>query len=284
MSELALRLWQSLTSDEAARAAGGDPVMVLPVSAIEQHGPHLPLSTDYDIGAGLLEAALAQLPKEFAAWVLPAQVVGTSVEHTSFAGTLSLAPEHLTQVVCDLGVSLAAAGVRRLVLANSHGGNRHALDAAGLWLRRHHGMLVVEASYFRFERPDEPELDAAEWRHGLHGGALETAMMMYLHPERVRRNHIGDFRSLGLELESTLRRLGPEGSARFSWLAEDLNTAGAAGDARKASAALGERLVQHYARILSEVILDAGEFPLERLSTLGGEVSETPKDRGRPGS
>ena len=127
-------------------------------------------------------------------------------------------------------------------------------------------MLVVKASYFRFARPDVG-LPEAEWRHGLHGGAVETAMMMHLEPDRVRAEAVSDFPSLGAELERTLGRVGPEGQASFAWLAEDLSPWGVAGDARLATAELGARLVRHYGCALAEVITDTQRFPLERLRT-----------------
>ena len=127
-------------------------------------------------------------------------------------------------------------------------------------------MLVVKASYFQFDRPDSVGLPDSEWRHGLHGGAVETAMMLHLRPGRVRTDEVSDIRSLGAELEQTMRRLGPEGQASFSWLAEDLHPTGVVGDARLANASMGERLVAHYARALADVILDARDFPLDRLT------------------
>ena len=127
-------------------------------------------------------------------------------------------------------------------------------------------MLVVEASYFRFERPQDADLPDSEWLHGLHGGAVETAMMLHLRPDLVRADAIARFPSLGEELETTMRRLGPEGQASFSWLAGDLNPQGVVGDATLATAELGERLVAYYAQALAEVVLDARDFPLDRLS------------------
>ena len=127
-------------------------------------------------------------------------------------------------------------------------------------------MLVVKANYFRLGRPEGVELPDSEWRHGLHGGALETAMMLHLRPDLVRGAAIGDAPSFGAELEKTMRRLGPEGQASFSWLAEDLNPSGVVGDATLADADMGRRLVEHYGRALAEVILDARDFPLDRLT------------------
>jgi creatinine amidohydrolase len=152
------------------------------------------------------------------------------------------------------------------VLANSHGGNRSAMDQAGLALRAEHDLLVVKASYTRFARPTDVDLPDAEWRHGLHGGALETAMMLHLRADLVREDAIDDFPSLGADLEKQLRRTGPEGQASFAWLAGDLNPWGVVGDATLASAAMGERLVEHYGRALADVILDARDFPLDRLA------------------
>ena len=261
-----IRYWQSMTTTEAQALAATDPVVILPLAAIEQHGPHLPLSTDLDIGMGLLDVAFRHLPDDFPAWVLPPQAVGSSGEHLRYEGTLSLEPELLSGVIHQYGVAVARCGVRRLVLSNSHGGNRHALDAAGLRLRAEAGLLVVKASYFRFPRPQGVDLSDSEWRHGLHGGALETAMMLHLRPDLVRAQEIRNAPSLGQELEGRLRRLGPEDeTATFAWLAGDLNRAGVVGDARQADADMGRRLVEHYGEALADVIRDTREFPLDRL-------------------
>ncbi|MSR36528.1 MAG: creatininase family protein [Gemmatimonadetes bacterium] len=257
--------WQSLTTAEVGTFSERDPVAVLPLAAIEQHGPHLPLSTDLEIGLGLLEAAFDILPDGFPARVLPPQAVGCSREHARFPGTLSVEPELLCGIIERTGKALASCGVRRLVLSNSHGGNRSAMDEAGLRLRDEYGLLVVKASWFLFPHPDEVALPQAEWRHGIHGGTVETAMMMHLRPELVREDHMCQAPSLGEELEGTMLRIGPVGSVPFSWLAGDLNPSGAVGDARRADARLGARLVSHFGGILAEVIRDARAFPLDRL-------------------
>lgn len=264
MPERSRRDWAALSPAEAAQAARRDPVVVLPLAATEQHGPHLPVSTDVDIGEGLLAEALRHLPDDAEVWTLPGVAVGASQEHMRFPGTRSVSTIELIRSLVGQGAELAAAGVRRLVLSNSHGGNRQAMDAAALTLRAEHGMLVVKASWFGFARPDVG-LPDAEWRHGLHGGAVETAMMLHLRPEAVREGELADFPSLGAELERTLRRVGPEGEAPFAWLADDLNPEGVTGNATLATEAMGARLVEHYGRILAEVILDARDFPRERL-------------------
>jgi creatinine amidohydrolase len=266
MHETSIRFWQSLTTAGVRRAVADEPVVVLPLAAIEQHGPHLPLSTDLDIGMGLLASAFQLLPEDFPAWVLPPQAVGCSREHMRFPGTLSLEPELLTAVIYQLGAAVAAAGVRRMVLCNSHGGNRQLLDAAGLRLREQHGLLVVKVSYFELARPSTVDLPESEWRHGLHGGAVETAMMMHLRPELVRTGETRQVRSLGVDLEKTMNRLGAAGAASFSWLAGDLSGTGVMGDASLADEAMGQRLVTYYGQALAEIICDARAFPLERLA------------------
>lgn len=255
-------------ADEPAGRPDAEPsrrVAVLPLAATEQHGPHLPATTDVDIGRGILAVALEALSGDVPVTVLPMQEVGASEEHRSFPETLSLAPQDLVEIIVRAGSDVAASGIRRLVLANSHGGNRFAMEAAGLRLRRELGMLVVKAHWFRFDRPPTVELPDAEWRDGLHGGAVETAMMLHLHPDRVKTDAIENFVSLGSDLARDLRRLAPEGQASFAWLAEDLHPHGVAGDARLATAEMGARLVRHYGRALAEVILDACDFPLARL-------------------
>jgi len=247
------------------RAVARDPVVILPVASTEQHGPHLPVTTDLDIGLGLLEKAFGYVPEDVPVWALPPLEIGASQEHAHLPGTRSISTEQLIRRIHAAGGELAHAGVRRLVLFNSHGGNRSALEAAALRLRAERQMLVVKASYFRFARPVGVDLPEREWKHGLHGGALETAMMLHLAPGRVRPEAFADFTSLGAELEAGLRRLSPEGEASFAWLADDLNPEGVVGDARLATAELGARLVAHYGRALADVILDARDFPVDRL-------------------
>lgn len=262
-----VRCWQALTTGEAARLAQRDPVVVLPLAALEQHGPHLPLSTDLEIGMGLIERAFHELPADFPAWAFPPVAVGASREHARFAGTVSLDPELLGGVIHAHGAALARAGVRRLVVSNSHGGNRAALDAAALRLRDELGLLVVKANYFLLPRPPAVDLPEAEWRHGLHGGAMETAMMLHLRPDLVRTAEIGAARTLGADLERTLRRVDAgSGAAAFAWLAGDLDPSGAAGDAALADAGAGARLVAWYGAALAEIVRDARRFPLDRLA------------------
>jgi creatinine amidohydrolase len=266
-----LPLWASLTGPELRELAQRDPLAVLPMAAVEQHGPHLPLSTDVDIGMGILrEAARGGLDPRVV--VLPGMAVGSSPEHLGFAGTLSLTPGTADAALVETGASLAASGVRRLVVVNSHGGNKSVLDSAALHLRREHGMLVVKASWFRFPRPETPAGDPAvppipdtEWEDGLHGGAVETAMMLHLHPDRVRRGELRDFPSRGRTLAASLKHVRPEGAAPFAWIAEDLNPHGVTGDATLATPELGAALVAHYGRVLRQVLDDALRFPLNTL-------------------
>ena len=265
MPDTSIPFWQLHTTADVAALAGRDPVVVLPLAAIEQHGPHLPLSTDLDIGLGLLAEACRRLPPDLPLSVLPPQSCGTSREHARFPGTLSLDPELAAETIRQHGATIAATGIRRLVLFNSHGGNGAALDAAALTLRAEHGLLVVKATYFAFSRPPGIALPDTEWRHGLHGGAVETAMMLHLRPDLVRTDAIRTFSSLGHDLQESMRRLAPEGEASFAWLAGDLNEEGVTGDATLATAAMGAQFVSHYGQVLAEVIEDARAFPLDRL-------------------
>ena len=262
----AIRWWQSLTTVDADEIVGRDPVVILPLAATEQHGAHLPLSTDLDIALGLVGEAFRRLPPTVPAWVLPPQPLGVSREHARFTGTLSVEPDLVASLIEQVGEAIATAGVRRLILCNSHGGNRRALGEAALRLRDSRDMLVVEASWFQFPRPVNVEIPETEWQHGLHGGLVETAMMLHLYPDRVRQHEFEDARSLGQELQDALSHVAPEGAAPFAWLAGDLNPSGVTGNARIADARLGAKLVAHYGAVLAEVILDTKKFPLDRLT------------------
>ena len=258
---MAIHHWETLHAPDIPGLIDDSSVAVLVLGAIEQHGAHLPLSTDRDIGEGLLAAMLEQTAAEHSVFVLPSLNVGASEEHRAFPGTLSL-PAPVAQATLEaIGDSLARSGIRRLMLINSHGGNQAIMQQAALSLRRRHGMLVVKAPYMKIALPDG-WLPPDELAHGLHGGALETAMMYHLHPQRVNTAALGHPPSSGERLASEQARLGPEGSAAFAWLAQDLHPGGVVGDATLASAALGKRLVDHYAQALAETLADTARFDI----------------------
>lgn len=256
--------WHELTSNEIKALADRDPVAILPIAAIEQHGPHLPVSTDIIIGEGLVDAAVRQL-ETIPFVILPTQAMGVSLEHVTFPGTLTLSSQSLENALIGIASGLRTAGVRRLVISNSHGGNKAALDSAALRIRLEFDILVVKANYFRFPKPSGMEIPDKEWKHGLHGGAVETAMMLHLQPDLVRTDAVKRFRSLGEELEQTLTWISPEGVAPFAWISQDLNPQGVLGDATLATAHMGTRLVEHYAGILAEVVRDTHAFPIDYL-------------------
>lgn len=262
-----IQSWSALTGPELATIAARDPVALLPVAAIEQHGPHLPLATDVTIGDGIVRAAgqcLARDDESLDLLILPTLAVGASLEHTRFAGTLSLSAEQAIAQIRAVGAGVAAAGIRRLVLFNSHGGNKAVLDLAALQLRAEYGLLVVKASYFRFT-PPAGALAADELAHGLHGGALETSMMLHLAPEAVRRDALADHPSLGARRARAGATLGPEGDAGFAWMAEDLHPAGVTGNAAAADAETGSRLVGTFAARLAEILAETARFDLREL-------------------
>src|SRR5215831_10341445 len=165
------RDWAEMTWEDFAAA---DPswVAVLPLAAVEQHGPHLPLGTDSFIVEAYLARARKLLPDALKVAFLPLQAIGTSHEHRAFAGTLSLAPETLMRALTETAESVHRAGLRKLVFANGHGGNVAALDLVALDLRTRLGMLAVPCSFSRFGYPDG--LFGVEERvHGIHTAATE---------------------------------------------------------------------------------------------------------------
>ncbi len=149
-------------------------IAVLPVAATEQHGPHLPVSTDTTIMTGMLETVIPMLPQDMDVRILPVQSVGKSNEHLHAPGTLTVPAAVLIEHWSELGASIARAGLRKLLIVNSHGGNEEIMGIVARELRVRCGMLVAKTSWSRFGTPEGmyPEL---EKRHGIHGGDVETS-------------------------------------------------------------------------------------------------------------
>lgn len=251
------RDWSALTTAEAARLPAGT-VAILPIAATEQHGPHLPLSTDTDIATGILARALALLPDDVPALALPMLAVGHSPEHSAFPGTLTLRAETLLRLLAELAEGVAAAGVRRLLLFTSHGGNPPVLDLSAVDLRVRLGLFVVPVHYERFGLPDGL-FDERERRWGIHGGAVETSLMLHLRPDRVHPSAFADFPSRAEEVAAANTHLRLH---RAGWMAQDLNPAGVVGDPRAATAEKGRAVLEHTARGLAALIAEVAAHPL----------------------
>jgi len=248
--------WHDLCTTDFARVDPQRCIALLPVAATEQHGPHLPLATDALINEGVIDETLRRLPASASVLVLPALNIGDSLEHSALAGTLSAGLDALLALWLAVGDGVARAGVRKLVIFNSHGGQRAHVDLAALRLRVAHGLMVVRAHSFAFGAP-AGLFEAAELAHGLHGGAAETSLILHLRPELVRRDAIADFATPGPALAARAGWLGVEKPIGLGWMAQDLNAHGVCGDARAANADKGRLLLEHMAaglcRLLSEV-------------------------------
>lgn len=259
---IATGYWQDFTTSDLVGLDPEHTVALLPVSAIEQHGPHLPLATDAIIADGLVRLAMERVGQDVL--VLPAMPIGYSLEHVAFAGTLSISAESLLATWLDLGRSVARAGLRKLVLLNTHGGNTPLVQLAALRLRQELGMLVVRANYFSFGCPPGlfPE---EELRYGIHGGEVETSLMLHLEPALVRRDSLADFRSLTHEMGERGGLLGPEKPIGFGWMSQDLNKHGVCGNAARADAQRGEVLLSYLADKLATLLTECKSMPLATL-------------------
>lgn len=259
------RRYEEMTStDLAARTDMAAAIAVVPIAAIEQHGPHLPLGTDALIADHMIETVLPLLPDDLVATFLPVMRVGASAEHGGFAGTLDQGWRQAAEGLISVGEGLASAGFRRLVVVSSHGGNTPAMETAALELRRTHGLLVATCNWMRFGTPPGllPETELA---HGIHGGAVETALMLHFRPDLVRGDALANFPSLQAELERAATKLRAHGRLGFGWMAGDLNPSGVVGDTRLATAEIGRAIAEHQARGVAELMGDVARFDLGRL-------------------
>jgi creatinine amidohydrolase len=252
--------WAELNTRDFSALDPARTVAVLPLGATEQHGPHLPLSVDSVLVEGVVNAALSHLTLLDPVLVLPTQTVGLSTEHTAFAGTLHVSPQTLIQVWCDIGASVARAGVKKLLMFNAHGGNVGLMDVVARELRAQHGLIVYSSSWYNLplDASVMAQFSAQEHRFGVHAGDLETSMMLALSPSRVNMQAAQNFHSSSQERAKHFAVLGDGKSAKLGWHMQDYNPQGAAGNAAAATALKGEALVhsagEQLARLLKELI------------------------------
>lgn len=261
MTLLPSHWWWDLSTRDFAGLDMSEIVAILPVGAVEQHGPHLPVKVDAAINAGIVARAVELMPPDFPALVLPMLPVGKSNEHIAFPGTLTLPYDLLARLWFEVAKSAWRAGVRKIILFNSHGGQPQVMDIVCRELRVELGMFAVGASWFR--TIDSSDLySAAELKHGIHGGESETSVMLHLHPDQVHMEFAENFVSRSVAIEQTNKLLVPEGGVGFGWQAQDLHAAGACGNAAAGDAARGATQVERAARALIGLIEEVRDYPM----------------------
>ena len=263
---MAARLWSDLTADDLAGRDMSRVVAVLPVAAIEQHGPHLPLSTDVTIAEGYLarvrDLVRDPAPDDIDVLVLPVQPVGKSDEHDAFPGTLTLTAATALAAWTEIGAGVHRAGCGKLVIVTSHGGNSALIDLVAGELRARFGMVAVTTSWSRLGYPDGL-FPAEEIAHGIHAGGIETALMLALRPDLVRTREIADFPPRTRAMAGDFTHLRAGRPAAFAWKAGDLHPSGATGDARLGTAEAGRAALEHGARAFVELLRDVDRFSLD---------------------
>lgn len=264
MRELPAR-WAELAWPDFAELDPQRTVALLPVGAIEQHGPHLPLSVDALVVEALAEAALARAEPGLPLLLLPLCPFGKSDEHRDYPGTITLSASTLQAVWYEIGASLARTGLRKLLILNGHGGQVATAQLVARELRIRHAMLVASCLWPQLGLP-EGILPADELRFGIHAGALETALVQALRPELVRQAAIDGFAPSTQSRAAAAPILASLGASGFGWMAQDLHPSGAAGDARLASAELGRRVFDHVVERLLRLVRELSLLPLGDLA------------------
>jgi creatinine amidohydrolase len=240
-------------------------VAILPVGAIEQHGPHLPVYVDSCINHGLLAQALEEAPADLPIVALPIQSVGKSDEHLAFPGTLTISAGTLTDLLIDLGRCVHRAGIRRLILLNSHGGQPQVMDIVARTLRVELGMFVVNVAWSKMGMPPGLFSDN-EKAHGIHGGEIETSLMLHLRPDLVDMAKAQNFVSWGETMAEDFSMLTPEGRVGFGWQIQDLNPEGACGNAAAADVERGKLIADHAVQRFLTLAAEVARYPVERIT------------------
>jgi creatinine amidohydrolase len=256
------RPWLDLTTDDFRTRDMSRTITVLPVAAVEQHGPHLPVGVDTFINEGYLARAMALVPDDLDVLYLPVQAVGKSNEHLAFPGTITYTAETAIRAWTDIGESVLRAGCRKLVFANSHGGNVAIIDIVARDLRVNHGMLAVNAAWHRLGYP-EGLYSEREARHGIHGGDAETSLMLAFRPSTVKMDKARNFEPRTIEMERRFKYLRATQPIGFGWMSQDLSAAGAMGEASEATGSKGEASAEHGARAFVELLREVDQFSLE---------------------
>ena len=256
--------WADLTARDFARLDAARTIAVLPVAAIEQHGPHLPVSVDTTLVNGVIAAALPHIAADVRVLFLPTQQVGKSNEHARYPGTLTLSAATLMANWMELGACVARTGIKKLVLFNSHGGQVSVMDIVARDLRAAHDLMVFASNWYTLGLP-AGLIGAHEMRFGIHAGELETSMMLALTPQLVDMQYAENFVSSSEARAGRFPQAGNGMAAKLGWQMQDLNPTGAAGNAAAATAEKGRAVLEYVGKQFAAVLAEIAQVPPDTL-------------------
>lgn len=254
---------EELTGAQAGAALGPDATVLVPIGAIEQHGPHLPLSVDWVIADEVTREVISRIGDELPVWALPCVPFSKSNEHAWSSGTIWLSQRTMMHMLDDIGRCVAQSGAKRIVFLNGHGGNSTLLNVVCRELRLKHDLLTFLVHPFvppAYSPPDPDAADSPELGMGIHGGLDETSVMLHLRPDDV-------------DMSKAVRNV-PEwmtdhdhvkfgGSVQFGWLSNDFGDHGHIGDPTGATAKRGARLFDESVSFIIEQLRDIVTFDFE---------------------
>lgn len=254
------RMLSDLRGPEVDARLTRDSIIVLPLGAIEQHGPHLPLNTDFVVADAAARSAVERVGEQVDAWLLPTLPFTKSNEHLWAAGTMSLTAETLMKVLDDLGRSIATTPARRLMFINGHGGNSALVAMMNREIRLRHGLQTFLAHPHMPADQGGPS-SANELGMGIHGGMDETSVMLHLRPDLVDMDLA--VRRVPEKLsENEQVRFG--GRVAFGWLSNDFFPDGHIGDPTGATADIGARMFESAVSSLCGAMEEISRFDFGR--------------------
>lgn len=237
---------------------------LLPLGAHEYHGNHLPFETDWIIAEAFAKALTLQTKEQFHIALLPVEKIGYSVEHMDVIGTKTLPFSEAIERWINIGENCYRKGIKRLLLLNAHGGNSPLMSIVITELRRRFSMLAVATSWSRFGLPQD-FMEPSQQHLDIHGGFIETSLMLYLAPEKVHMEKAKNFHNKQADMIANYRYLRAYGPHAFGWTMRDLNQQGAVGNASQATSKAGEKIFVHVLNGLCDLLDDINRFEINAL-------------------
>lgn len=254
------RFLPRLSSTQIKDLPKKESLVILPIGAVEQHGPHLPVFTDTLLAETVLEESFKYVPSDSNIWILPPLPYGKSNEHLGRSGTFSLSSTTLQSVILDIGKSLKQSGFRRLLLFNAHGGNNDLLNLIAREVRLETDLMIFRLNVGGLAL-DEDLLNETERLLGIHGGDYETSLILASYPEWVREDEL---QAEYPELLQNYKFLRFQKS-NFAWTIDDVSSSGILGNAKTASAEKGRRIYEQHGKHLAEMLLEMMNFEIDSL-------------------